>query len=36
MYGYKSVKWLAHIELVAAAHLGYWENEGYDADAWIK
>lgn len=36
MYGYKSVKWLARIELVPAAHLGYWENEGYDADAWIK
>jgi DMSO/TMAO reductase YedYZ molybdopterin-dependent catalytic subunit len=36
MYGYKSVKWLAQIELVPAAHLGYWENEGYDADAWIK
>jgi DMSO/TMAO reductase YedYZ molybdopterin-dependent catalytic subunit len=35
MYGYKNVKWLQEIELVPRAELGYWENEGYDSDAWI-
>jgi len=36
MYGYKSLKW------VAADHpgrrppgRGYWEQQGYDADAWV-
>jgi DMSO/TMAO reductase YedYZ molybdopterin-dependent catalytic subunit len=29
------VKWLQEIELVPRAELGYWENEGYDSDAWI-
>ncbi|HWI66107.1 MAG TPA: molybdopterin-dependent oxidoreductase [Symbiobacteriaceae bacterium] len=36
MYGYKSVKWLQEIELVAAEHIGYWENLGYPADAWLR
>ena len=35
MYGYKNVKWLARIELVAQAGAGYWENLGYDRNAWI-
>jgi DMSO/TMAO reductase YedYZ molybdopterin-dependent catalytic subunit len=35
MYGYKNVKWLQEIELVPRAELGYWENEGYDSDAFI-
>jgi DMSO/TMAO reductase YedYZ molybdopterin-dependent catalytic subunit len=35
MYGYKSLKWLQRITLVAAPHAGYWEQQGYDADAWI-
>jgi len=35
MYGYKSLKWLQRISLVAEAHPGYWEQQGYDADAWI-
>lgn len=35
MYGYKSVKWLSRIEVVAAAEPGYWEQRGYDRDAWI-
>lgn len=35
MYGYKSVKWVERIELVPAAQPGYWEQHGYDADAWI-
>jgi len=35
MYGYKSVKWVQHIELARATQPGYWEQNGYDADAWI-
>ena len=34
MYGYKSVKWVEHIELGRPGQ-GYWEQHGYDADAWI-
>jgi DMSO/TMAO reductase YedYZ molybdopterin-dependent catalytic subunit len=36
-YFYKSLKWLAEIELLAEDHLGYWEsNAGYhnEADPW--
>jgi DMSO/TMAO reductase YedYZ molybdopterin-dependent catalytic subunit len=35
MYGYKSVKWVNHIELGTVAEPGYWEEHGYDADAWL-
>lgn len=35
MYGYKSVKWLDRIELVAKPADGYWEALGYDRDAWV-
>ncbi len=35
MYGYKNVKWVAEINLVPAAGSGYWENLGYDRDAWV-
>jgi DMSO/TMAO reductase YedYZ molybdopterin-dependent catalytic subunit len=35
MYGYKGVKWLERIELVAAQPSGYWEGLGYDQDAWV-
>ena len=35
MYGYKNVKWLTGINLVPAAVNGYWENLGYDRDAWV-
>jgi DMSO/TMAO reductase YedYZ molybdopterin-dependent catalytic subunit len=35
MYGYKSLKWLQRITLVAEPHRGYWEKQGYDVDAWI-
>jgi DMSO/TMAO reductase YedYZ molybdopterin-dependent catalytic subunit len=35
MYGYKGVKWLAGMELVADEGHGYWENLGYDRDAWV-
>jgi DMSO/TMAO reductase YedYZ molybdopterin-dependent catalytic subunit len=35
MYGYKGVKWLQRMELVAKQPTGYWENLGYDQDAWV-
>jgi len=35
MYGYKGVKWLARIELVPDPEYGFWEQRGYDVDAWV-
>jgi DMSO/TMAO reductase YedYZ molybdopterin-dependent catalytic subunit len=35
MYGYKGVKWLEQITVAASADPGYWEQRGYDSDAWI-
>lgn len=35
MYGYKSLKWLERIELTADVEPGYWEQRGYDVDAWV-
>ena len=36
MYGYKGVKWLQRMELVAdRAPGGYWESLGYDRNAWV-
>jgi DMSO/TMAO reductase YedYZ molybdopterin-dependent catalytic subunit len=35
MYGYKNVKWLAGINLVPQEQLGYWEQLGYDQNAWV-
>lgn len=35
MYGYKFIKWLDRIELVSQPINGYWENNGYDRDAYI-
>jgi DMSO/TMAO reductase YedYZ molybdopterin-dependent catalytic subunit len=35
MYGYKNVKWLEGINLVAKPEDGYWEQLGYDRDAWV-
>jgi DMSO/TMAO reductase YedYZ molybdopterin-dependent catalytic subunit len=39
MYGYKSLKWLDRIEVTTAlddpTDPGYWENRGYDVDAWV-
>src|SRR4051812_13144019 len=36
MYGYKSVKWVGRIEAFAGTDsLGYWEQRGYDVDAWL-
>jgi DMSO/TMAO reductase YedYZ molybdopterin-dependent catalytic subunit len=35
MYGYKGVKWLTKMNLVAKEPTGYWENLGYDQNAWV-
>lgn len=35
MYGYKSIKWLNRIEVTNEVFDGYWEDQGYPADAWI-
>ncbi|MFD2612077.1 molybdopterin-dependent oxidoreductase [Paenibacillus gansuensis] len=35
MYAYKSVKWLNGVELIDKPHIGYWEERGYDNDAWV-
>ena len=35
MYGYKGVKWLTRMELVAQQPTGYWEKLGYDQNAWV-
>jgi DMSO/TMAO reductase YedYZ molybdopterin-dependent catalytic subunit len=35
MYGYKSCKWLGGIEVADHVQPGYWEQLGYDVDAWV-
>ena len=36
MYGYKGVKWVTRIEArTTHTDLGFWEQRGYDKDAWI-
>jgi DMSO/TMAO reductase YedYZ molybdopterin-dependent catalytic subunit len=35
MYGYKNVKWVEEIQLVERPAEGYWEQRGYDVDAWV-
>ena len=35
MYGYKSVKWVNRLELMGFTQPGFWEQNGYDVDAWI-
>lgn len=35
MYGYKGVKWVREIRFDAQPALGYWEQRGYDVDAWV-
>jgi DMSO/TMAO reductase YedYZ molybdopterin-dependent catalytic subunit len=35
MYGYKGVKWVNAIRFDPGATLGYWEQRGYDVDAWV-
>jgi DMSO/TMAO reductase YedYZ molybdopterin-dependent catalytic subunit len=35
MYGYKNVKWVERITVTDRAETGYWEQRGYDTDAWV-
>jgi len=35
MYGYKNVKWVAEVNLVPSPGVGYWEQYGYDNNAWV-
>ena len=35
MYGYKNVKWVTKIELLPHPYAGFWEQHGYDANAWV-
>ncbi|HEX6724824.1 MAG TPA: molybdopterin-dependent oxidoreductase [Gaiella sp.] len=35
MYGYKSVKWVERIVVTRTPDVGYWEQRGYDRDAWV-
>lgn len=35
MYGYKSIKWLDGIQVTSEVIPGYWEERGYDIDAWV-
>lgn len=35
MYGYKNVKWVERIVVGREAEPGYWEQRGYDVDAWV-
>lgn len=35
MYFYKSAKWLSGIEVTSDVVPGYWEERGYDVDAWV-
>jgi DMSO/TMAO reductase YedYZ molybdopterin-dependent catalytic subunit len=35
MYGYKNVKWVQRIVFTDRIVPGYWEQRGYDVDAWV-
>ncbi|MDX6513481.1 MAG: hypothetical protein QOE36_2985 [Gaiellaceae bacterium] len=35
MYGYKNVKWVEQIIVGTQVEPGYWEQRGYDVDAWV-
>ena len=35
MYLYKGVKWLSGMPFDADPALGYWEQRGYDVNAWV-
>lgn len=36
MFGYKGPKWLTRIEFRDARDIGYWEERGWEIDAWIR
>jgi DMSO/TMAO reductase YedYZ molybdopterin-dependent catalytic subunit len=35
MYGYKGVKWVTDIRYDSVEEPGFWEQRGYDTDAWV-
>lgn len=35
MYGYKGPKWLTRIEFAPSQAIGYWEQRGWQLDAWL-
>ena len=35
MYGYKNTKWVARITVAREPVDGFWEERGYDRDAWV-
>jgi DMSO/TMAO reductase YedYZ molybdopterin-dependent catalytic subunit len=35
MYGYKGVKWVTDIRYDSVVSPGFWEQRGYDIDAWV-
>jgi DMSO/TMAO reductase YedYZ molybdopterin-dependent catalytic subunit len=35
MYGYKGVKWVTDIRYDSFDSPGFWEQRGYDTDAWV-
>ena len=35
MYGYKNVKWLHRVELKSNRDVGFWEQQGWDIDAYV-
>jgi DMSO/TMAO reductase YedYZ molybdopterin-dependent catalytic subunit len=35
MYGYKGVKWVSEIRYDSVEAPGFWEQRGYDTDAWV-
>ncbi|MGH2897948.1 MAG: molybdopterin-dependent oxidoreductase, partial [Solirubrobacteraceae bacterium] len=35
MYGYKGVKWVQRIVVTDRVDDGYWQQRGYDRDAWL-
>lgn len=36
MFGYKGTKWVNRIRLTATQEIGYWEQRGYDVNAYLK
>jgi DMSO/TMAO reductase YedYZ molybdopterin-dependent catalytic subunit len=36
MFGYKGVKWVSRIRLTDKQEIGYWEQRGYDVNAYLK
>ncbi|MFN2465186.1 MAG: molybdopterin-dependent oxidoreductase [Candidatus Dormibacteria bacterium] len=36
MFGYKGVKWVSRIRVTGGQETGYWEQRGYDINAYLK